>query len=78
MKKSILAFAVIVAMLISFVGIGGAAAKPAKFPSKAITLICPFNPGGERISLPVRSPARHPNIWDSPSLSSTRPALPAR
>ena len=44
MKKNMLAFAVIFAMLISFVGIGGT--QPPKFPSKPITLICPFNPGG--------------------------------
>ncbi len=46
MKKNLFVSAVIVVMLISFVGMGGAAAKPSKFPSKAITLICPFNPGG--------------------------------
>ena len=45
MKKNLFVSAVIVVMLISFVGMG-AAAKPSKFPSKAITLICPFNPGG--------------------------------
>lgn len=45
MKKKIFVFAIVVAMLVGFAGLGTAQAAQ-KFPSKPITLICPFNPGG--------------------------------
>jgi tripartite-type tricarboxylate transporter receptor subunit TctC len=43
-KKSIFVFTIVVAMMFGFAGLGTAQAQ--KFPSKPITLICPFNPGG--------------------------------
>lgn len=44
MKKHIFVSVIIVAMMVGLIGVGGAQAQ--KYPTKPITLTCPFNPGG--------------------------------
>lgn len=46
MKKNSLVFTVVVSLIFGMVGWGGAQSAPPNYPNRAITVICPWSPGG--------------------------------